>query len=212
MNYLLVLLAYLIGSIPFSYLVARFIKGVDLRAIGSGNLGATNVSRGLGLGWGLLVLALDAAKGFLPVFLFPGLSDGTWNRDLVMIMVAAGVVIGHIFPVYLGFRGGKGAASGLGTCLAMIPKATIIILVVFLITVLLTRFVSLGSIMAALSMPFAFMGTDWSRAMGDGTPILCGTVLLAALVVFRHRSNIVRLVHGKEERFGGRRPPGRPAP
>jgi len=185
------------------------VKGVDLRRIGSGNLGATNVSRSLGVGWGLIVLALDAAKGFLTVFLLPVLNDGSWVPDLLRIALAAGVVLGHVFPIYLGFRGGKGAASGLGTCLAMIPKATVIILVVFLITVLFTRFVSLGSIMAALSMPFAFMGTDWERAMGDGTPILCGTVLLAALVVLRHRSNIVRLVHGKEDRFGARRAAGR---
>jgi glycerol-3-phosphate acyltransferase PlsY len=205
MNYLLVLIAYLIGSIPFSYLVARFIKGVDLRQIGSGNLGATNVSRGLGIGWGILVLVLDAAKGFLPVLFFPAFNDGSWSDDAVRIAVGAGVILGHVFPIYLGFRGGKGVASGLGSCLAMVPKATVIVLIVFLITVVLTRFVSLGSIMAALSMPFAFMGTDWERAMGVGTPILCGTVLLAALVVFRHRSNIVRLVHGKEERFKVRR-------
>ena len=206
-NYLLVLLAYLIGSIPFSYLVGRFLKGIDIRQIGSGNLGATNVSRGLGVKYGLLVLALDAAKGFFPVYFLVGLNSGIWGKDHLMIALAAGVILGHIFPVYLGFRGGKGAASGLGTCLAMIPKATLLVLVVFLITVLITRFVSLGSIMASLTLPFAFMGTYWERAMGDGTPILCGTVFLAALVVFRHRSNIVRLVHGKEDRFQVHRTP-----
>ena len=159
------------------------------------------MSRSLGVRWGFCALGLDAAKGFFPVFFLPALGDGTWSRDLMMITFAAAVVVGHIFPVYLGFRGGKGAASGLGTCLAMVPKATVIVLVVFLITVIVTRFVSLGSIMAALSMPFAFMATDWTRSMGTGTPILCGTVFLAALVVFRHRSNIIRLVHGKENRF-----------
>jgi len=200
-NFILVILAYLIGSIPFSYILARWVKGVDLRKIGSGNLGATNVSRGLGSGYGLLVLVLDTAKGFLPVYFMVDLNSGAWSNDLLMIAISAGVVVGHIFPIYLGFRGGKGAASGLGSCFAMIPKATVLVLVVFLVTVLITRFVSLGSIMASLALPFAFMGTYWERAMGDGTPILCGTVILAALIVFRHRSNIVRLVHGKEERF-----------
>lgn len=207
MNFVLVLAAYLIGSIPFSYLVARYIKGVDLRAVGSGNLGATNVTRTLGYGWGLSVLALDTAKGFLPVFFLSQLANPSWDPELLKILLAAGVVTGHIFPLYLGFRGGKGAASGLGSCLAMIPKATVIVIVIFLITVAITRFVSLGSILGSLTFPFAFMATDWERAMGNGTPILCGTVLLAALVVYRHRSNIVRLVHGKEERFGRRRSP-----
>jgi len=207
MNFALVLVAYLIGSIPFSYLIARYIKGIDLRAVGSGNLGATNVTRTLGVKWGLTVLALDTAKGFLPVFFLPLIADPVWDQDLLMILLAAGVVTGHIFPVYLGFRGGKGAASGLGSCLAMIPKATAVVFVIFLITVAITRFVSLGSILGSMTFPFAFMATDWERSMEAGTPILCGTVLLSALVVYRHRSNIVRLVHGKEERFGRRRSP-----
>lgn len=209
MNFVLILAAYLVGAIPFALIVAR-MKGVDLRTVGSGNLGATNVGRALGWTYGVFVLLLDALKGFVPVCFFPQFAtvgDGAWNPDVLRVLLAIAAVCGHVFPVYLGFRGGKGVATGLGVSLALLPVASSIALATFLAVAVPTRLVSLGSVVAAAVLPLAFLATDWPRATGPGLVVLIGAVALATVVIVSHRANIGRLLRGEEKRFsvGGRR-------
>lgn len=202
MDFALVVLAYGIGSIPFSILVARS-RGVDLRTVGSGNPGATNVARALGMRWGIVVLLLDAAKGFVPTWWFPGLATGTFGSHAwIIVLVAGATIVGHVFPITLGFRGGKGAATGLGACLAMVPGPTGIAAAAFAIVVLVTRYVSLGSIVGAVSLPIAFAVLAPAHSTGDGLPILVGLVALAALIVARHRANLARIFAGTESKLG----------
>ena len=196
---LAVVIAFALGSIPTGLWVAR-ARGVDLRSIGSGNMGATNVHRALGGRAGLFVLAVDMAKGALAVVIARLLAPaGYWP-----VAAAAGAVLGHVVSPLAGFKGGKGVATGGGAMLGLAPVAGSIALLVFAGTVAATRFVSLGSILAALSLPIAV----WLTARA--TPGLFDVaLLLAALVVFRHRGNLTRLLRGTEPRFIARG--GRPA-
>lgn len=214
---LAVLAAYLLGAVPFGLLVGRAVRGVDLRAHGSGNLGATNALRVLGKGLGGLVLALDAAKGLLPVLLLP-LALGALGRPApgwLPVALAAAAVLGHVFPVYLRFRGGKGVATSAGAFCALHPLAFAVALATWLLTVLATRIVSLGSILAALALPAAALAFD-GPAAAFGPDLLPRTVVLllaAALVVVRHRANLRRLLAGAEPRLGQKAtPPLDPAP
>lgn len=193
-------IAFALGSIPTGLWVAR-ARGVDLRAVGSGNMGATNVHRALGGRAGLFVLAVDMAKGALAVVVARLLAPaGVWP-----VAAAASAVLGHVVSPLAGFKGGKGVATGGGAMLGLAPLAGLIALVVFAVTVAATRFVSLGSILAALALPIAVWITG-ARQM----PGLFGMALfLAALVVLRHRANLARLVRGTEPRFAARG--GRPA-
>ena len=184
-------LAFLSGSIPFGYIVG-LLKGVNVRERGSGNIGATNVSRVLGKGYGLLVLLLDALKGFIPVFAAShfGLPFGD------LLICGALSVVGHCFSPFLGFRGGKGVATSLGAFIFISPPATLISFLIFVVTLLVTRYVSLSSILSVSAFPFAFAVFS-SRAPGD----LLTVSLVAAVVVVKHRSNISRLLRGEERRF-----------
>jgi glycerol-3-phosphate acyltransferase PlsY len=188
-------LAYLLGSIPFGYLLVRFFRKEDIRAIGSGNIGATNVARSGARGLGFLTLLLDLAKAFTAVFLAqrfaPGVSD-------LAVTAAVAAIVGHMFPVWLGFRGGKGVASGLGVFLALVPIAALCILSVFVVVVLLTRYVSLASILAAASFPlFGFY------LVRHPSPIvLYGFLVIPILICAKHQANIRRLLAGTESRFG----------
>ncbi len=190
---LLTLGAYALGSIPFGYLIVRLARGDDVRRTGSGGTGATNVTRRAGKLAGLLTLLLDAAKGTAAVLLarrFGG--DETW-------VAAAGVavIVGHIFPVGLGFRGGKGVATGLGVFAALAPGAVLLLVPVFLAVVWTTRYVSLGSITAAAALPFLVW---WSRP--NAAPLIACAFASSALVIWAHRSNIGRLIAGCEPKFG----------
>ena len=151
--------AYLFGSIPFGYLLVRVFQGIDVRSIGSGNIGATNVARTGGKGLAIATLALDTLKGWLPVFLvltLPGITASSPGQLHTLASLAALLaVIGHMFPVWLGFKGGKGVATGLGVFLALAPVAVLIALLLFTVIVALTRYVSLGSILAAAAFPVA---------------------------------------------------------
>lgn len=192
---LLVLAAYLIGAFPTSYLIGRWY-GVDLRNEGSGNLGGTNVYRVLGILPALTVLAVDLLKGFAPVWFFPvwdGRAD-TW--DLAYGFAA---IIGHVWPVYTRFRGGKGVATAAGTLLAVAPVAVTIAMFVWLGTLLLTRIASLASLLAATLIPLLANGADAPR------PVVLYALLLALLVWWTHRSNLARLARREELRirFGG---------
>lgn len=188
-------LAYLLGSIPFGYLLVRTFRKQDIRATGSGNIGATNVARSGARGLAVATLLLDIAKAWLAVILVQHFVPG--NFDLG-ISVAIAAVLGHVFPIWLGFRGGKGVASALGVFIALVPRASVCIIAVFVLVVLLTRYVSLASILAAASFPlFAFL------FVAHPSPIMIfGFLFIPALVCLKHHANIRRLLAGTENRFG----------
>jgi glycerol-3-phosphate acyltransferase PlsY len=195
-------LAYLLGSIPFGYLLVRFFRKEDIRAIGSGNIGATNVARSGAKGLGILTLILDALKGYLAVFiamrLAPSAGHGPSNLAIAAAVVA---VLGHVFPIWLGFKGGKGIATALGVFIALVPPVALASFIVFLIVVLTTRLVSLGSILAAASIPFLALFLVPSH-----TSFLLGCLSIISLVsILKHHANITRLLHNQEPRFGSRK-------
>lgn len=188
---LLVLLCYLIGSIPFSYLAGRFVAHIDVRTRGSGNVGATNVLRTAGAGAALLALAGDALKGVASAWL--GLTLG---GIMLAVFCSLAAVVGHCYPVFLRFRGGKAVATAGGVVLFLMPKVVIILLIIFIILVLVTRYVSLASIVVAVSLPIIALlqHNPWQYIMLS--------VLMAILVVYRHRDNIKKLREGTEARIG----------
>jgi acyl phosphate:glycerol-3-phosphate acyltransferase len=194
---LLVLAAYLLGSIPNGLLIAR-LKGIDLQKVGSGNIGATNVYRCVGKGWGIAAFVLDAVKGFVPAFVFPRLMEVAPPWLGLACGVAA--VAGHNWPVWLKFKGGKGVSTSAGMLLGIAPAAVGIGFAVFAVVVGLTRFVSLGSILAAIAVPAAYIGL-----YGVENRLLAGALIaMGALVVFKHRANIGRLLAGTEPRIAGK--------
>ena len=185
------IVAYLLGSIPFGYLIVRRKSGADIRETGSGGTGATNVSRRAGKAAGVLTLLLDAAKGCIAVLIAKTVSGDDW----VIAAAASAALVGHIFPVWLGLRGGKGVATGVGIFLVLAPIALLCAGVVFVAIVLLTRYVSLGSITAAILIPVLV----WVQS--DSQSLLTAAIVGAALIVFAHRGNIQRLVSGTESRI-----------
>jgi acyl phosphate:glycerol-3-phosphate acyltransferase len=199
---LIVLLAYLLGSIPFGYLLVRFFRKEDIRTTGSGNIGATNVARSGAKGLGVLTLLLDLAKAYAAVRIAQHVAPGTagYPSDL-MVAAAVAAVLGHVFPVWLGFRGGKGVASALGVFLALAPVVALAAVAVFVLLVLITRIVSLASIAASAMVPvFALL------LLPDRSPVFIGgTIFLALLVIIKHQANISRLLQGKEHRFGSKK-------
>jgi glycerol-3-phosphate acyltransferase PlsY len=192
---LLSLLGYLIGSIPFSFLVARLFGVKDVRKVGSGNVGATNVMRSAGKAPGLLALILDGSKGALTVLLARGLS----TSETAVCLAGLCAVIGHLFPVWLSFRGGKGVATGAGLFIPLAPLALGASVALFILTLAAFRYVSLASIVASLGLPAA------AYLLG-ATPTVAATALLAALmVVGKHHANLTRLMRGVEPKLGAAR-------
>ena len=202
-----VVLSYVSGSIPAAYLAGKW-GGVDLRAHGSGNLGATNVMRVLGPRLGLLVFAVDIAKGALPVWLLPPQTTAS-PETRIWIAVACGVaaILGHIRPVFLGFKkGGKGVATACGVFLALAPLETLLTLVIFIVVVMSSGYVSLASLTGAISLPVLL-----AASKGIHHPVFYVSLMTTAFVFWTHRPNIQRLREGTEYRFGraanfGRRP------
>ena len=195
---LLLFVSYLLGAIPNGLLIAR-LKGVDLQKTGSGNIGATNVFRCVGKGWGVLAFVLDAVKGFVPAFFFPRLLESAPPWLGLACGVAA--VAGHNWPVWLKFKGGKGVSTSAGMLLGIAPAAVGIGFAVFALTVALTRFVSLGSILAAIAVPAAYL---WMN--GADNRLLAGAlVLMGLLVIVKHRANAKRLLNGTEPRIVGKK-------
>lgn len=186
-------LAYLIGSIPTAYVVGRFVYGFDIRKRGSGNVGATNALRTMGTVPGLVVLAVDALKGVIAVWLGQ-VAGGPW----LAAVTALAAIIGHSWSLFLGFQGGKGVATTAGAVLAMAPAVVLWAGFLWLIIVVLSRYVSLGSIIAAAVAPFLmlFSHRPW--------PYTLFTLVGAALIIYRHRSNIKRLLTGTEHKLGER--------
>lgn len=197
------LVSYLVGSIPFGWVLARALKGVDLRRVGSGNIGATNAMRVLGKPLGVLAFALDFGKGWLPVALFAEafLRDPDGLGSL-QVLCGAAAVVGHVFPLYLGFRGGKAVATGSGAIVAIDPLIFLIGGLVWMLSITTVRMVSVASILMALTFPVV----AWQRAGEDlyGTEVVWGTGALAALVVWRHRANLLRIASGTEPRTASR--------
>ncbi len=200
---LLVLLAYLLGSIPFGYLIVRVRGGGDVRESGSGGTGATNVPRRAGRWAGVLTLALDASKGLLAVVVARWIGGGEAGVDWWVAAAALAAVAGHVFPVWLGFRGGKGVATGLGVFLALAPLAVLCALPVFVAVVWATRYVSLGSMAAAAVLPLCvwLLGARGGDAAANHAPLLTAALAGAALIVLKHRANIGRLVRGEESKL-----------
>jgi glycerol-3-phosphate acyltransferase PlsY len=186
--------SYLVGAIPTSYLVVRLVRGEDLRRLGSGNLGATNLFRVLGWRYAVPVGLFDMLKGAVPVLVFGPRAGG---GELVPLLLGVTAVIGHVFPVFIGFRGGKGVATGAGVVLGLAPWAFLAALVTWAVLVRLTGYVSLGSVVAALVMPVALYLVYPERRQ-----LVWPFVALAALIVLLHRANIRRLLAGTEHRFG----------
>jgi acyl phosphate:glycerol-3-phosphate acyltransferase len=192
--------AYLAGAVPFGYLVGR-ARGVDVMKAGSGNIGATNVGRLLGFRWGALVFLLDFAKGAVPVFL-AGLLPPPEDLYPHTLPVVAGVAafLGHLFPVYLGFKGGKGVATGAGVIAVLVPVATVIVLAAWGVILYLTRYVSLASLLAA-ALLFALRLTLYPAPWSDEQIVVTLFCLVGTLIVFlRHHANIRRLLAGTEHR------------
>ncbi|HEU0078018.1 MAG TPA: glycerol-3-phosphate 1-O-acyltransferase PlsY [Longimicrobiaceae bacterium] len=192
--WLLVVAGYLLGSVPASYIAGRMARGIDLREHGSGNLGATNTFRVLGARVAAPVMLFDVLKGFVPAWFFP-LWDSSpdWRWALAY---GAAAIVGHVFSLYMRFRGGKGVATGAGVFLALAPAAVGVAFLVWLATLWLGRMVSLASILAALTMlPLLWITSErWEvRALGGA---------IAAFVVFSHRANVGRILRGEEHRFG----------
>ena len=189
-----VVVAYLIGSIPFALLLARRWGAVDLRLVGSGNLGAANVLRASGVRAGLVVAALDAGKGAASVIV----ADYLTGSATAAAAAGFAAIVGHIYPVWLRFRGGKGVATACGVFSVLTPVAVPPVLAVFIITVWLTKYISLGSMLASLVLP------PIAYATGSPAPSIAAAAAASALIVFRHRSNVFRLRAGTERRLGAR--------
>lgn len=187
------ILAYLIGGIPFGYVLVRFTIGKDVRSMGSGNIGATNVHRSAGQKAGVIVLLLDILKGFIAVYLASLLNHGA---PLAVSLAALAVMAGHAFPIFLKFKGGKAVASFIGAFLYIAPVPLLAVLLIFVIVVALSHYISLGSILAALLFPLAV----WI-VMHPPLPIVIAAVIAGLFIVYRHKANIARLLAGNENRF-----------
>ncbi|HEY6443762.1 MAG TPA: glycerol-3-phosphate 1-O-acyltransferase PlsY [Candidatus Acidoferrales bacterium] len=200
-HWLLVVAAYLLGSIPFGLLIVKALGGDDIRSAGSGNIGAANVVRNAGWLAGLLTLLFDAGKGYLAVWIVAHYTSGSGRW---MIAAAVAAVAGHIFPVWLRFKGGKGVATSLGAFLSISAGAVAAAGALWLLVVLFWRYSSLGSIVAAAALP-ALVYVFYAPRHAPPTYMLAGTVIVSLLVLAKHQANIRRLIAGTENRLGSRR-------
>jgi glycerol-3-phosphate acyltransferase PlsY len=190
------LFGYFLGSLPLGFLIARAQSGVDLRRVGSGNVGATNVYRSAGRNLGVLVMLVDVAKGACSVWLARLLFGAT--SEHAATIAGLGAVVGHVYPVWLRFVGGKGVAVACGVFAVLAPVATAAAALVFLAATSITRYVSLGSVLATVTLP----AVEWSR-MGL-QPVTVVAMAAAGLILFRHRGNLARIARGTERRLGQR--------
>lgn len=193
---LVMILSYLLGSVSFGIIVTRITKGVDIRDFGSGNTGFTNVLRVVGKGPAAIVLVGDALKGSLGVVLGYYLGEVSYSYA---VLGGLATMVGHTYPLYFRFKGGKGVATGLGVILALAPDVTLIALIVFIITVFFSHYVSLGSILGALSVPVFLYFLE------KPFPVFLFGVLGAIFVIYNHKANLVRLYQGSENKIGKRR-------
>lgn len=203
------LLAYLLGSIPFGHLIVKLKTGKDVRQSGSGATGATNVLRTAGKTLGILTFALDIVKGVVAVLLARWLT-GVGGGDTTWIVAGAAIlaILGHIFPVWLGFKAGKGVATGLGVFLAIAPVAALCSFALFILIVVKTRYISLGSIVGSVVMiPLIWFWHGWVWPSPFLTQMLVAITIVAAVIVFKHHENLQRLMSGTENKFGQKKAP-----
>ncbi len=203
---LIVIVSYLLGSIPSGYLVAK-AHGIDIRQHGSKNIGATNVLRVMGKKWGYFVFFCDALKGFVSVKVGFSLA-GSFGATVTLAGLVAALccILGHNYPVWLSFKGGKGVATSAGVVIALFPVVIVLLAgIVWLLVFLLGRYVSLASISAAVALPIAVALFGPYARINDYWLVLCFSVLAAGLAVWRHRANITRLLNGTESRFGNKK-------
>ncbi len=188
--------AYLLGSIPFGVIISRAVIRLDITKVGSGNIGATNVAREVGLKWGVITLVADALKGYIPValaqYMFGSLTE---TAEALAGIVSILALLGHQYPIYNRFKGGKGIATGLGILLALSPISCLFSGIIFVVVVILWGYVSLGSILAALTVPL------WLYIAGHSTFLILLSLIMSLLITFRHRGNIQRLLRGNERKW-----------
>lgn len=201
--------SYLLGSIPFGYLIAR-ARHVDLASVGSGNIGSTNIYRALGLRAALLVFVLDAGKGFAGTRLVPLLYETAVDTGTLRFICALAVIAGSVASIFIRFRGGKGVATGAGVFLGLAPLATAISIAVWVVLVASTRYVSLGSLVAAAVLPILLIALGQSGAAPS--PVFFLSLAVAIIVFVRHRSNLRRLLTGREHRVGRLKQPANGGP
>ncbi len=213
---IIVILSYLVGSIPTSIIVSKLVKGIDIRNFGSGNAGGTNVMRVLGWKYGIMVIILDAIKGAIAVILIARLHFGVLPfqnaspfDDFTLVQIIAGIsaVIGHIWTIFAGFRGGKGIATALGMLIIIITVDMLIALAVFLLTVSISKYVSLGSILGALTVPATLIIREnlFNSHIEGYHTLLPFVFAIAFLIIFTHRKNVVRILNGTENRISFRK-------
>jgi acyl phosphate:glycerol-3-phosphate acyltransferase len=206
------LAAYLLGSVPFGFLAGK-ARGIDIRTVGSGNIGATNAFRILGKTAGMVVLVADGLKGWLAVRFLPELAQqlfatASWSieaQELLRITAGVGVILGHNYTCWLKFKGGKGIATSAGVLAALVPWAFVITLVLWVVICLATRYVSMASIIGSLALPFVTWAAHYSTLM------IIITSLMSTLAIYKHKANIVRLMNGTENKIGRKKNPAPPA-
>ena len=192
------IIAYLLGSIPTSYLMGRILKKIDIRKFGSGNIGATNAFRVLGVKVGISTLIIDVAKGFFAIQLGKYLLENP--DDLILIFIGLAVILGHIFTIFLKFKGGKGVATSTGVFIALIPIPVFITLVVFILTVWISKYVSLGSLIAALTLFITELIININNSFAE-IEILILIFIITVFIIIRHRENIKRILKGNENKI-----------
>ena len=199
---LVIIIAYLLGSIPFGYLIVKAAKGRDIRETGSGGTGATNVSRSAGRLAGVLTLLLDALKGTAAIVIAHLVLNGQADIEVWISVAAVAALLGHIFPIWLRFRGGKGVATGLGVFISILPTEVGIATLVFLAVVLLTRYISLASLSGAVTIPVvSLLNNVLAPEQIVPAPFVLSSIIGAILIITAHRQNIRRLMNGMEPRF-----------
>lgn len=196
MNVATIIMAYLLGSVSFSYLYGRLFKGIDIRKHGSGNAGATNTLRVLGKGPAILVLALDIAKAVVAVWLPVWIGDGDTG---VRVLCGVAVIIGHNWPVYFGFKGGKGIATTIGVMATLSFLPALLAGIIAILSIVVTKYVSLGSLLFTALLPLFIVG------LGEIDEVFWLSLVIAGFAFIRHRSNIVKLVKGQENKLGAKR-------
>lgn len=193
---LLVVGSYLLASVPFGRIIARRVRGLDITEVGSGNIGAANVAREVGTGWGIATLLCDTLKGFIPVAVAQSLLGGSGGlTEALQGLIGLAALLGHQFPVYTPGKGGKGVATALGVFLVISPVSCLLSGALFLVVVAVKRYISLGSMTAALSMPV------WLFIGGHPDFLLITSMAISLLIVLKHRDNVSRLAKGSERRW-----------
>ena len=200
---MMLVISYLAGSIPTAIIYGKLTRGIDIRQHGSGNAGATNVFRVLGWKAGVLVLLIDMAKGLIATIWFYKIGTGSFigNMELLKIMAGMSAIFGHIWTVFAGFKGGKGVGTGAGMIIGLVPGAVLAGVAVFLLVVALTRWVSLGSILASITVPVYLFLKRFLLMLPVSTTLLIFSLLIPVLIIFTHRSNIKRLLNGSENKI-----------